>query len=137
MKQWLISKIPTWILRYLIWRNYRLYRAGHSRNMLQYWAEVELWWREAQIRMGCKPVPRNPPLFIHKYKERIILSPEKPVGVPEWLANDSESYGYKDEPEPLDSIMYKGVPFYYPPCFCDRSIGESCEACHPDRKKHD
>ena len=29
-------------------------------------------------------------------------------------------------------IKYKGVPFYYLSCFCDRGIGESCEACHPD-----
>ncbi len=34
-------------------------------------------------------------------------------------------------------IRYRGVPFYYVSCFCDRSIGESCEACHPVRGKND
>ncbi|KKK56050.1 hypothetical protein LCGC14_3068410 [marine sediment metagenome] len=76
MKKWLISKIPTWVLRYLVWRNHRLYNAGHSRNILRYWAAVELARRE-------------PP----------VLGPEKPVGFPEWLAKDPESYGYKDEPD--------------------------------------
>ncbi len=87
--RWLISKIPMWFLRYLVWRNYRLYLAGHSRNILLYWGQIELYWRELQIGLGCKPVPRKPPF---------ILGPEKPVGVPEWLAKEPESYGYKDEP---------------------------------------
>ncbi len=35
----------------------------------------------------------------------------------------------EDEPKPLDSVLYKGVPFFYHPCFCDSSIGENCEQC--------
>ncbi len=100
MKQWLISKIPVWILSYLGWRNYRLCLAGHPRNTFSYWADIEFGWRELQISLGCKLVPRKPPLLVHKYKERlIILGSEKPVGVPEWLITNPESYGYKDEPD--------------------------------------
>ena len=89
MKQWLISKIPMWVLRYLSWRNAHIYLAGHHyRTLFFYWADLEVSWRQVQITLRCKPVPRCPP--------------KKPVGVPEWLANEPESYGYKDEPEEGD-----------------------------------
>ncbi len=98
MKQWLISKIPTWLLHYWVWRNWRLVCSGHPRYAFCIEADCELNWRQLQIDLGCKLIPRKPPLVVHRYKERlVILGPEKPVGVPEWLANEPESYGYKDE----------------------------------------
>ncbi len=87
MKQWLISKIPTWFLHYMVWRNLRLFCSGHPRYAFIIWADCEINWRELQISLGCKPVPRKPPF---------ILGPEKPVGVPEWLLTNSKSYGYED-----------------------------------------
>lgn len=63
MKRWLISKIPMWILRYLVKKNYRLHQASHNPDEW-YWADLELNCRGFQV----------------------IFGPEKPVGVPEWLA---------------------------------------------------
>ena len=100
MRQWLISKIPTWALRYLGWRNVRMALSGHPRKTLfSYWADMELDWRELQISLGCKPVPRKPPF---------ILGPEKPTGVPEWLAKEPESCGYGDGPEDQITTSVRG-----------------------------
>jgi len=110
MKQWLISKIPTWILKILVWRNYNFRQKGLVPDQW-YWADIELAIRGDKIG------------FVHKYKERLIISgPKKPVGIPEYLGK---------EHKPYDSITYKGVPFYYQPCFCNHSIGENCEECKP------
>ncbi len=76
--------------------------SGHPRKTLfSYWADMELDWRELQIGLGCKLVPRKPPYQIHKYKKRLVIITadlDKPVGVSDWLASKPESYGYEDEP---------------------------------------
>ena len=101
MKQWLISKIPTGVLRYLGWRNYRLALAGHPRNLFSHWANLELSWRQLHDNLGLKRIARKPPLLVHKYKNRLVLhfGPENPVGFPEWLVTKPESYGYEGEPD--------------------------------------
>ncbi len=80
MREWLInklphdrvrSKIPTWFLRYLVWRNWRLVRSGHPRYASVSWTDLELAIRRHQIG------------FVYKYKGRfVVFGPEKPVGVP-------------------------------------------------------
>lgn len=99
--RWLISKIPTGVLKYLSWRNIRISLAGHPRNNFSYWADIELGWRKLETRLGYKGIPRDMPYHIHEYKKRLVITvgPEKPVGIPEWLGKDHKSYGYKDEPE--------------------------------------
>lgn len=76
MKQWLISKIPTWFLHYWVWRNCRLVCSGHPRYAFCIEADIEL------TRRGLS-----------------VLGPENPIGVPEWLLTNPKSYGYDDEPE--------------------------------------
>jgi len=44
MKQWLISKIPTWILSYLVKRDSILRQRGCKPDVW-YWADIELWSR--------------------------------------------------------------------------------------------
>ncbi len=98
MNEWLISKIPMWTLRYLGWRNVRMALAGHPRKTLfSYWADMELDWRELQISLGCKPVPRKPP-FILGPKQDASHRHQNPTGVPDWLAKESKAFGYKEEP---------------------------------------
>ena len=98
MKQWMISKIPTWVLHYWVWRNWRLVCSGHPRYAFCIEADIELRWRELQTSLGCKLVPRKPPFLIHKYKDRLVIfGPKKPVGIPDWLITKPESYGYEDE----------------------------------------
>ncbi len=92
--RWLISKIPTWVLRYLVKRDWRLRQAGRKPDKW-YWADLKLFLRGVYLCPDCcndidfaETCPYcNPP----------IIGPENPVGVPEWLAEDPESYGYKDE----------------------------------------
>ena len=128
MKRWLISKIPTWVLRYLVKKDWRLRQTGRKSDKWC-WANLALFLRDVYLCPDCY----NDIDFAEDCPYCTSLGPEKPVGVPEWLATKPESYGYEDEPD--DHVMYKGIPFFYDPCFCDRSIGESCEACHPDRRK--
>ena len=94
MRQWLISKIPTWVLRCLVWRNFRLHRGWD-------WADIELGWRKLEIRLGYKVFPKQMSYRIHEYKNRLVITvgPEKPAGVPEWLLSNPRSYGYEDESE--------------------------------------
>ena len=77
MKQWLISKIPTWFLHYWVWRNWRLVCSGHPRYA---------YCIEADVELNCRGL-------------QVVFGPEKPFGVPEWLAKEPESFGYKDEPD--------------------------------------
>ncbi len=56
MRNWLIIKMPIWLLRYFMWRNLRLHFAGHFRNRLDYWADIEFYWRTLPLRLG----PENP-----------------------------------------------------------------------------
>ena len=42
---WLRRHTPTWLLKYLGWRNYRLALAGHPRSLFSSWADLELFSR--------------------------------------------------------------------------------------------
>ncbi|KKN32325.1 hypothetical protein LCGC14_0814740 [marine sediment metagenome] len=136
---WLRRHTPTWLLRYLVWRNYRLRMAGRLPNGW-YWADLELCLRKYITCYCCGRL--------------VILSDRgcdcnPPVGIPSWLGDKHDHYGIGEDEKwekhgsskkPLNMVKYRGVPFYYEPCFCDRSIGESCKACHPDnpdRSKND
>ena len=129
MKQWLIKRIPTRILKLLVKRDWRLRQAGR-RHDGWYWADCELFLRDVFLCPDCY----NDVGFAEDCPF-CYPRPEKPFGVPEWLAKEPESYGYKDEPD--DYIMYKGIPFFYHSCLCDHSIGENCDHCHPDGGKDD
>ncbi len=102
------------------------------------WLCQKIRWRKSKWQLYHCPVPLSRKgQKVLKDRLRELFGLEKPVGVPEWLAKDPESYGYKDESEPLDSIVYKGVPFFYHPCFCDHTVGENCEACRPEGDQDD
>ncbi len=75
MKQWLISKIPAWVLRYWVWRNWRLVCSGHPRYAFCIQADIELAVRGHTISY--------------------TLGPENPVGVPEWITEAMKPYGEK------------------------------------------
>ena len=96
MRQWLISKIPTWALIYLVSRNYRLRQAGCKRDGW-YWADLEISRRDIVLCPNCF----NQIDFAERcpFCYPPVLGPKKPVGIPEWLAKEPESYGYKDEPD--------------------------------------
>ena len=81
MKQWLISKIPTRVLRYLVWRNYRLREAGRLPDKW-YWADIELW-----LRVESKGTSVFPS----------VLDTKNPVGIPKWMTEALEPYGDEDE----------------------------------------
>ncbi len=54
MKQWLISKIPTWLLHYWVWRNRRLVCSGHPRYAFCIEADIELFRRyDHWFDWGC------------------------------------------------------------------------------------
>lgn len=99
MKQWLISKIPTWILKYLVKRDWRLRQAG-LRPDKWHWADHTLFLRDVYLCPDCY----NDIGFSAECSlcHPSILGPEKPVGVPEWLGTKPESYGYENEPEEGD-----------------------------------
>ena len=75
MKIWLRRHTPTWLLRYLVWRNYRLRMAGRLPDDW-YWADMELCIRQKQVcdKCGCLLVLLD---FEHK------CGP--PVSVPKWF----------------------------------------------------
>ena len=79
-RQWRISKIPTWFLRYWVWRNWRLVCSGHPHYAFYTAADIELWLRAED-------------------RGTTVLGPVNPMGVPEWLLTNSKSYGYEEEPE--------------------------------------
>ena len=86
MKQWLISKIPTWVLRHLVNRNFRRRNGVYPDK--PYWADLELCLCGILICPYCyKDIKRGEQKHLTCW----------PVGFPEWLAEDPESYGYKDE----------------------------------------
>lgn len=75
MKYWIIGHLPVWILKLL--------------NKYD-WAYLELYCRyDHRLDFGCNCDP-----LVGENCEEC-----NPVGVPEWLANEPESYGYADEPE--------------------------------------
>lgn len=90
MKQWLISKIPTWVLRYLVRRNWRLRQASRLLDEW-YWADLELFHREVFLCSVCyNDIDLNercpfcyPP----------VLGSKKPVGIPKWLEKEYKPYG--------------------------------------------
>jgi len=84
---WLRRLTPTWLLRYLVVRNYRLRMAGRLSDDW-YWADIELCLR---LKMVCDKCGRLLPLL-----DRCWYC-EPPVGVPYWLGEDHKSYGEKDD----------------------------------------
>ena len=94
MSIWLRRHTPTWLLRYLVWRNYRLRMAGRLPDDW-YWADMELCIRQKQV---CDKCGRLPVLLDFEHECN-------PVGVPKWLG---------EEHKPFGSIASKGVLFI--PC---------------------
>ena len=91
MKQWIISIIPTGVLRYLVKRDWRLRQASHKSDKW-YWADLELFLRNVYLCPDC-----------YNDIDFAETCPYcNPVGVPEWLITNPKSYGYEDEPEKRD-----------------------------------
>ena len=95
MKQWLISKIPAWFLHYWVWRNWRLVCSGHPRYAFCIEADIELWLRAEG--KGTSVFPDRPCLCDYTAGKNCEVC--RPLGVPEWLLTNPESYGYEDEPD--------------------------------------
>ncbi len=107
---WLRRHTPTWLLRYLGWRNYRLRMAGRLPDYW-YWADLELCLRERQVCDKCGHL--------------LLLADrcwdcDPPVGVPEWLGEEHKPYHVVGANENEDAITV----WIYPPEDIISQIGE-------------
>lgn len=85
------SKIPTWVLKYLVKRNMRLRQAGHLPDKW-YWADLELFRRDITLCPDCysqKDFAEQCP-FCYPY-------PQNPVGISEWIGKEHKSYGESND----------------------------------------
>ncbi len=83
---WLRRHTPTWLLRYLVWRNYRLRMAGRLPDQW-YWADMELCIRQKQVCDKCGRL-----LVLLDFDHEC-----NPVGVPEWLTDFDGSFLWTDD----------------------------------------
>ncbi len=90
------SKIPTWVLRYLVNRNFHRRHGVHPDKC--YWADLELCLRGILICPVCyKDIKEGERKHTTCLRFDILIGPENPTGVPEWLVKESEAFGYGGE----------------------------------------
>ena len=92
MRQWLISKIPTWVLRLLIKRNYRL-RGAVLLSDEWYWADLVLAGRDRYVCIDCYHIAEHGEGCFYCRP----LGPSKPFGVPSWLGDKHDPYGIGED----------------------------------------
>ena len=89
-EQWLISKIPTWLLLYLVKRDFHLRQTGRKPDKW-YWADLEISRRDITLCPNCF----NQIDFAERcpFCYPPVLGPSKPFGVPSWLGDKHDPYG--------------------------------------------